>query len=246
MTLLSGEEIVERIPMHFMIDYENVNYAGLKGIEYLSPEDKITIFYSDKCPNIIKKDLDIIQNSGCKFDTCKLVKPSKNALDFYIAVRVGEEITTATEEDPITIIIVTEDHGFYGVLDYCRHRKRNVNILTANSVESGFINIKGSDSRKRLVMDKISHINLTDLNRQQQNQKRTKEEEDRDRAAKVIKAANLVGKVDTKKLATIMEHEYENGKGLYYAVIKEFGMTTGKQVYRAIKDLGVEEANGRN
>ena len=45
---------------------------------------------------------------------------------------------------------------------------------------------------------------------------------------------------------TKLNYEYENGKGLYYAVIKEFGMTTGKQVYRAIKDLGVEEANGRN
>ena len=180
------------------------------------------------------------------FDTCKLVKPGKNALDFYIAVRVGEEISAASEDNVISIVIVTEDHGFSGVLDYCRHRKRNVNIYTASSVETGIINARGTNARKRFVTNKMSHVNLFDFSKQQSQQeeeKRTKADEDKDRASKVLKAANLVGKVDTKKLATIMAAEYANGKGLYYAVIKEFGMTTGKQVYRAIKDLGTEEAN---
>ena len=168
--ILEDEETIDKIPTHFIIDYENVNYAGLKGIEFLTPEDKLTIFYSDKCPNIIKKDLDTIQNSGCKFDTCKLVKPGKNALDFYIAVRVGEEISAASEDNVISIVIVTEDHGFSGVLDYCRHRKRNVNIYTASSVETGIINARGTNARKRLVTSKMSHVNLFDFSKQQSQQ----------------------------------------------------------------------------
>lgn len=252
MSLFLEEEITDIIPTHFIIDYENVNYAGLKGIEFLTSQDKITIFYSDRCPNIIKRDLDIIQNSGCKFDTCKLVKAGKNALDFYIAVRVGEEIAAASDDNVINIAIITEDHGFYGVLDYCRHRKRNVNILTAGTIENAIINVKGMDGRKRFVTDKMTYINLFELARKQQEEERerekekeyrSKEERDKERATKVLKAANLIGRVDTKKLSAIMEAEYKDGKGLYYAVIKEFGMTTGKQVYRAIKDVGTEEAN---
>ena len=32
---------IDKIPTHFIIDYENVNYAGLKGIEFLTPRRQI-------------------------------------------------------------------------------------------------------------------------------------------------------------------------------------------------------------
>ena len=39
--------------MYFLIDYENVNYAGLEGTEFLEEGDNIFFFYSDKCDKII-------------------------------------------------------------------------------------------------------------------------------------------------------------------------------------------------
>ena len=39
--------------LYFLIDYENVNYAGPEGTESLEKGDTISFFYSDKCDKII-------------------------------------------------------------------------------------------------------------------------------------------------------------------------------------------------
>lgn len=39
--------------MYFLIDYENVNYAGLEGTDFLEEGDTISFFYSDKSGKII-------------------------------------------------------------------------------------------------------------------------------------------------------------------------------------------------
>ena len=39
--------------MYFLIDYENVNQAGLEGTEFLNKDDTVIVFFSKSCKNII-------------------------------------------------------------------------------------------------------------------------------------------------------------------------------------------------
>ena len=76
--------------LHFMIDFENVRNNGLAGSEYLSGQDRVTIFYSAGCVQVENGRMEQILGSGCELDLCKLQKQGKNGLDFFIASRIGE------------------------------------------------------------------------------------------------------------------------------------------------------------
>ena len=133
--------------MLFLIDYENVGNAGMKGCYYLGASDHIIIFYSESKRNMERRILEDIVNSGCVFEACKLCKKGKNALDFYIASRVGEMFGGGYAE--ITVI-VSRDTGFLSVRDYWDKRavhKRKV--LLANCVEDGIVSSNENSDRGR-------------------------------------------------------------------------------------------------
>ena len=73
--------------MYFLVDFENVRSNGLRGAEYLNENDYLTLFFSRVAHSCENRYLEEIEQSGCTFDTCKLVKTGKNGLDFYIATR---------------------------------------------------------------------------------------------------------------------------------------------------------------
>lgn len=98
-----------------LIDYENVGQtSGLKGVEYLTVRDTLIIFFSQACRKIRAEYMDAIEKSGCKFRTCKLVKPGKNALDFYIAAECG----ILNQNGETQIVIVSNDKGFSAIPDF--------------------------------------------------------------------------------------------------------------------------------
>lgn len=121
--------------MHFMIDYENVRDRGLEGAEYLTAEDSVTIFYSNSCKKVEQGKLQHILDSKCEFNVCCLQNTGKNALDFYIASRIGELYGSGYLG--ITAII-SKDSGFKEVKDYwktCSDTPKNI-ILKRNIQES--------------------------------------------------------------------------------------------------------------
>ena len=95
--------------LHFMIDLENTRSAGLQGAEYLTAADQVTIFYSKACVQITFGRMQELLASGCGMEVCRLVNTGKNALDFYIASRIGEVYGQGFEG---TIAIVSNDKGF--------------------------------------------------------------------------------------------------------------------------------------
>ena len=74
----------------FLIDFENTRSRVLQGTEYLLSDDFVTIFYSQACLLIEHGRFRQIEESGCGLDIYKSQSKGKNALDFYIAFRIGE------------------------------------------------------------------------------------------------------------------------------------------------------------
>lgn len=107
--------------MHFLIDFENVGLSGLVGIEHLTRKDSLYIFHNAQKAQLPIKLMDAICKTRCLFSSIQLVRGGKNALDFYIAAKVGEIGSKSGD----TICIISKDQGFAAVQDYifCYLRK---------------------------------------------------------------------------------------------------------------------------
>ncbi len=131
--------------MLFLIDYENVGNAGMKGCDYLDAGDHVIIFYSDARKNVERRVMETISSSECVFEVCKLCQAGKNALDFYIVSRLGELIGGGYDG---IAVIVSQDGGFRAVRDYwekrAKHRRR---MYLASSIEDGIV--KGNENNAR-------------------------------------------------------------------------------------------------
>lgn len=144
--------------MYFLIDYENVNYAGLEGTEFLEKGDTVSFFFSDKCDKIVAYRMKDIEKSGCDFEICKLKNVRKNGLDFYIASKVGEIFAI---DRNAKIAIISADNGFQAVLDYWRPRLLVQNqLVKCKTIARSIICINGEGARKKLVNENMSVLEL--------------------------------------------------------------------------------------
>ena len=99
----------------YLIDYENVQSGSpLCGIDNLTPDDEVFLFYSDAANKIKEYYWDLFNNSICRTHLVKLKNTGHNALDFYISVQVG--ICIGTKQDKVAII--SNDKDFRAVIEY--------------------------------------------------------------------------------------------------------------------------------
>lgn len=218
--------------MYFLIDYENVNYAGLEGTEFLEEGDTVIIFFSDKCDKIVGYRMMDIENSGCSFEICKLKNVRKNALDYYIASKVGEIFAMDRQA---RIAIISEDKGFQSILDYWRVRLIVSNQLVyCKTIAKGIRCVDGNNSRKMLVDEKMKILDI---------QTEFVKYEERRRIIEKMKEIFL-GTAYEKYISQIVNMVIfsEGPKLLYINSLKSFGKKIGTDVYRKIKkSINVQE-----
>ena len=95
--------------MIFLIDFENVKSAGLDGIDRLSEEDTVYIFYTNSHQSLSFDAHRAIIASGAKIVYFAAANGHPNALDFQLASFTGYLV--AKSEDK-RIFIISEDKGF--------------------------------------------------------------------------------------------------------------------------------------
>ena len=135
--------------MIFLIDYENVNNAGMRGAEFLQPTDTLILFFSKNAHNMEKRYLIDIQNSGCTFETYKLINSQKNGLDFYLATKLGEVFGNPANK---SVVIISKDAGFQAVRDFwqcCAKPQRRV--FLSESIELGILRANEHDERTDII-----------------------------------------------------------------------------------------------
>lgn len=213
--------------MYFLIDFENVNYAGLEGLEYLDKDDTLIIFYSAACDKIKEYRLQQIINSGCNWEINRLARTGKNALDFYIATSVGEIFST---DSNATIGIVSSDKGFRAVKDYWKSRLNPKNrLVQGNSVAVCMSHGHDTTRRRSVVRKQNSTVDIKEQH--------SKYIENR-RIELSLKA--YFGETEyaaiIPQIMNIIKNE-KNPKAVYLATLKSFGKKAGLQVYRTLKLL---------
>lgn len=91
----------------FYVDFENVGNIGIEGIEKLSEDDKVIIFYSNRAENLKVANVEKIMNSEAEISFRWVQNGYPNALDFHLITLMLCEMT----EDNI-YYIVSRDKGY--------------------------------------------------------------------------------------------------------------------------------------
>lgn len=211
--------------MYFLIDYENVQNNGMRGTEHLLPTDHVTVFYSSAAPNMETQYLMGIKSSGCAFEVCKLVKPHKNALDFYIATRTGAIFGTGYSG---CVAIISRDEGFQSVRDYwtsCAVPPRRV--VLNESIERGIISANEPNERTRLIHAKLKTMDIGNFfSAYEEAQKLNK------LLAETFAGTEFAAR--TGEMADILKSG-KTPKVIYLDTLRRFGRKDGLAIYKKLK-----------
>lgn len=215
--------------MYFLVDFENVKSSGLRGAEYLEAGDYLTIFFSEAVHSCELRYLEAIEKSGCTFDTCKLKKTGKNALDFYIATRVGEFYGNGHKEQAA---IISNDQGFMAVRDYWN--ARNKKIILSPSIERSLISSNVNTERVKRLKQKLAGTDIAVFQAGY---------EERMKLMKNLRQIFGDGELAGKLLE--IQDVLETGKTpkvIYLDSLHRFGRKQGLEIYRKIKPVLLEQA----
>lgn len=210
---------------YFMIDFENTRSKGLHGAEYLLPDDNVTIFYSQSSLKVEKGLLQQVVDAGSVLNICRLQKTGKNALDYYIASRIGELFGGGYQG---RIAIVSGDKGYSAVQDYwayCAEPARK--IVVGPNIEQCIGRSNENSERKRTIQGKLQEVNLeTQYGLYEEHLRIRQDLEDRFADAEY---RELLGQI-----VNIAESK-KGRRSLYLDSVKQFGRKRGLEIYTRIR-----------
>jgi hypothetical protein len=216
----------------FLVDYENVgNCDGLHGVDVLSENDTLIIFYSNCCGKIRYDFLQAIKESDCDFKIMKLQNTGKNALDFYIATECG----VLSEKGETQLAIISNDNGFKAVQDFfmVKNNSKKITLVKAGNVEDAIkmLNSPDDEARRAELKKRTTMLELaTEYARMEENRaikKRIKEALTGTQYEE--KSAEIINFVDAKK-------DMEK-KALYTSSLHSFGREAGREIYQIVKQI---------
>lgn len=212
--------------MLFLVDYENVGKDGLRGCEYLDGQDHMIVFYSDNRKNAERRSLDHISTSGCRFEVCKLCKTGKNALDFYIASRLGELIGGGYEGRSV---IVSNDSGFGAVRDYWAKRsaRRRMICLAAN-IEDGIVGGNEDNERTKYLRRQREMLSIGGYYSAYTEKMRI-----RAVLEKLFAGTEYEARMD--EIQNLIEGKEKTSKIIYLNSLHLFGRKQGLEIYNKMK-----------
>ena len=216
----------------FLIDYENVWMKnGLQGVEYLTEDDILCLFYSRCCDKIQAETMNIIKDSKCEIQSFELVKTGKNALDFYIASECG----IISNQGETQIVIISNDKGFQAVVDFFKSQKENLNteVVVASNIENGIIALHGleDNNRREEIRKRVKKLSLSN-----ELTKYKVEKEYQEKVIAIFKGTKYEFIID-KILDVINDNKLASKKELYTSSLHNFGRHDGIEIYRLMKEV---------
>ena len=119
----------------YLVDFENVRSAGLKGVENLNEEDKVVIFYSKNADAITFDVHMLLSKSKAEIETYMILRGGRNSLDFQLSTYLGYLVMENRYRD---IVIVSGDKGFLCAINFWEENRElcNVHIQLRRSIEA--------------------------------------------------------------------------------------------------------------
>ena len=215
----------------FLVDYENINGVMLSlGLDLLTNEDKLMIFYSKECTNIRQEYWNSIVESGCKFSLVKLLHKGYQYLDKYICTAVGE-IHAAGE---VEIAIISADKGYQAIIDYYTAiDDTDLRIVRSNTIEKAMLLFGDSNDkiRRKIIEERCQKLNFDEISA------RLKEREAiKNRIKAVLLDTPYFYMID--EICKFVENRKESDyRSLYTGAMHNFGRENGIKVYNILKKV---------
>ena len=204
---------------YFLVDYENVNVAGLNGVSNLTELDTVIIFYSVNADTLTFEMHKKINDSKAAFQFQKIFLKDKNALDFQLCSYLGFLIrdTLTDENAENNYFIVSNDKGYSILPDYWKKFKVNLKIVS---------NL--SKSEPQIIQPKITQPKITQPKISQPADNPTELET---ALNKILKDKNEIAEVSNFVTNAKARTEINN------FLCKIFGNQKGGEIYRSIKSF---------
>lgn len=213
--------------LHFLIDFENVGNQGLQGASWLTSEDSITIFFSQAKAKVEQRRLQQIIRSKCDFQICRLDKTGKNALDFYIATRVGEIYGSGYMGNAA---IISNDKGFEAVQDYWKKRAAHHHtVILRPNIEKAIVASNENSTRFDQIRQDLQEVNIEEEYAHLQEHMRIQKELEE-------LFCDTEYKMVIPRIQNILEGKSER-KGIYLDYLKCFGRKDGIAIYNQVKGM---------
>lgn len=120
----------------FLIDLENVKNQGFTGIDKLTAEDRVFVFYSDGANSLNIPTIQMINKSVAQIEYVPLQRSGHNAMDFQIVGLLG--FLLGSEKNGY-YCIVSQDHGYLAPVEFFMDHADgtlNVHVLMAANIVS--------------------------------------------------------------------------------------------------------------
>ena len=112
--------------MFYLVDLENVKNDGLLGMETLSEEDFLIIFYSKNANSISIDNHMKLELAKAKKEYIETKISTNNALDFQLVTYLGFLIAKYPDS---SFAIISKDRGYEAVTQFWKNKKINITIL---------------------------------------------------------------------------------------------------------------------
>lgn len=125
----------------YLIDFENVTSAGISGIQRLTKEDKVYIFYTVNASNMSFAAHMNLLSSPAEVIYYNVTSGGKNALDFQLASFLGFLISKGEDKD---FYIISNDKGYDHVKNFWERSgvAEGVTIHSSPSINRSLIPIE--------------------------------------------------------------------------------------------------------
>lgn len=196
---------------YYLIDLENVHSQGMEGADLLSHHERIVIFYSDASGVITRAVSNMIRNSNAGTLFRVVNAHSRNALDFQLAVYVGQILNLPDTEK---IFIISHDKGFQAIESV--ERKSEIQISQYPSI------LECLYQKQRPVFSSTRNVKIVDL----------KTMLEMDQGYRQLAEESEVNFRDLKEIL----RKRLDIRTFYTELIHVFGRQKGRELYQNLKD----------
>ena len=207
----------------FLIDFENVHSEGMAGVDSLTDNDEVVIFYSANADSVSFELLHKLMFCKAKLSYFKIRRGGRNALDFQLSSYLGYLISTRPPSSEFYLI--SKDNGFDFVMDFW---------------ESGCINV--TPNIKRFATVKIMLTSTVKKPELPESESPELSAPAFEPIAIELPAASAVSE-DEAKIENLLSASNSSHE-LYISTVKTFGQKRGVEIYRRIKSRFFEKKTG--
>lgn len=133
----------------FLIDYENVNSAGLQGIGQLTAQDRVILFYSQSANTLSFDIMDEMLAANIMPERVCIAQSGKNALDFQLVTFLGYLIAKNKADE---YYIISRDAGYAAAVTFCRNYL-GTKVIMKPSIQS-VVRVSGPEGKHKTAQKK--------------------------------------------------------------------------------------------